>query len=119
MEAGLEHLSWAGGTLRHVDLLLIVALPQTKSLLTARRTVALARQLGIPRISLVGSRVESGADRRRLVDFAAEQRIEVAAHVPLDQAVVDADKANACVLDTAPEGPAVRAIQVLAFSLVA
>ncbi len=119
MEAGLEHLSWAGGTLRHVDLLLIVALPQTKSLLTARRTVALARQLGIPRISLVGSRVESGADRRRLVDFAAEQRIEAAAHVPLDQAVVDADKANACVLDTAPEGPAVRAIRALASCLVA
>ena len=48
MEAGLEHLSWAGGTLRHVDLLLIVAQPQVKSLLTAARTVRLARQLGIP-----------------------------------------------------------------------
>jgi CO dehydrogenase nickel-insertion accessory protein CooC1 len=43
MEAGLEHLPWAGGTLRHVDLLAIVALPQVKSLMTAARTIRLAR----------------------------------------------------------------------------
>ncbi len=119
MEAGLEHLSWAGGTLRHVDLLLIVALPQAKSLITARRTVALARQLGISRLALVGSRVESDADCRRLADFAADEGIEVAAHIPLDEAVVDADKASACVFDTAPDGPAVAAIRRLAADLVA
>ncbi|MGH9182452.1 MAG: hypothetical protein ACRDZ9_01280 [Acidimicrobiales bacterium] len=119
MEAGLEHLSWAGGTLRHVDLLLILALPQAKSLLTARRTVSLARQLGIPRLALVGSRVESEADRQRLADFAAEQGIQVVAHIPLDEAVVEADKTSACVLDTAPKGPAVSAIQRLAVCLVA
>lgn len=118
-EAGLEHLSWAGGTLRHVDLLLIVAMPQAKSLITARRTIALARQLGIPRLALVGSRIESDADRRRLADVAAEEGIEVAAHIPLDEAVVDADKANACVLDTAPDGPAVAAMLRLATGLVA
>ena len=119
MEAGLEHLSWAGGTLRHVDLLLIVALPQAKSLVTARRTVALARQLGIPRLALVGSRVESDADRERLTGFATEQGIEVAGFIPLDEAVVEADKANACVFDTAPEGPAVLAICRLGAALVA
>jgi CO dehydrogenase maturation factor len=110
MEAGLEHLSWAGGTLRHVDLLLVVALPQAKSLITARRTVALARQLGIPRLALVGSRVESEADRQRLAGFATEQGIEVAGSIPLDVVVVEADKAGACVLDTAPHSPAVTTI---------
>ncbi len=42
MEAGLEHLSWAGGTLRHVDMLLIVVQPTMKVLLTAARTHKLA-----------------------------------------------------------------------------
>lgn len=119
MEAGLEHLSWAGGTLRHVDRLLIVAVPQTKSLLTARRTVVLARQLGIPQLSLVGSLVESDADRRRLGDFAGEEGIDVAAHIPFDDAVVDADKIGACLLDVAPDGPAVTAIRRLAADLLA
>ncbi|MGI8757690.1 MAG: hypothetical protein ACR2K0_00095 [Acidimicrobiales bacterium] len=114
MEAGLEHLSWAGGTLRHVDVLLVVAEPQAKSLITAKRTIALARQLGIPRICLIGSRAERPGDEERLGAFAAEHEVELVAVVPRDEAVVDADRVGACVLDTEPGSPAVAAIQRLA-----
>ena len=48
MEAGLEHFSRSGGTLRYVDQLFIVAEPDHKALETARRTVVLAKDLGIP-----------------------------------------------------------------------
>lgn len=113
MEAGLEHLSWAGGTLRHVDLLLIVAQPQVKSLVTAARTVRLARQLGIPRLGLVGSRAEGSDDRARLVAFAAEHDVDLLAVTPRDEAVVEADRLGACVLDTHPASPAVAAIAAL------
>ena len=114
MEAGLEHLSWAGGTLRHVDLLLVVAEPQAKSLLTAKRTIALARQLGIPRLDLVGSRVERPGDQERLEAFAAEHDVDLVAVIPRDDAVVDADKVGACVLDIRPDSAAVAAITRLA-----
>ncbi len=114
MEAGLEHLSWAGGTLRHVDLLAIVALPQVKSLMTAARTIRLARQLGIPCLGLVGSRPERPGDEERLGAFAAEHRVDLLAVVPRDEAVVEADRLGACVLDTAPDAPAVAAVTGLA-----
>lgn len=114
MEAGIEHLSWAGGTLRYVDLLLIVAMPQVKSLMTAARTVRLARQLGIPRLGLVGSRSERPDDEERLAAFAAEHDLELMAVIPRDEAVVTADRLGACVLDTAPESEAVAAIAGMA-----
>lgn len=48
MEAGLEHLSWAGGTLRYVDVLLVVVQPTSKVMMTADRTHKLALELGMP-----------------------------------------------------------------------
>lgn len=112
-EAGLEHLSWAGGTLRHADLLLVVAVPEVKSLLTASRTIALARQLGIPRVCLVGNRARDG-DEPVLQAFARKHEAELLAVVPVDEAIIQADRDGACVLDTAPSAPAVGAIQALA-----
>lgn len=113
MEAGLEHLSWAGGTLRHVDLLLVVAEPQIKSLLTASRIIALATELGIPRVSLVGNRGREG-DRHRLEAFARRHGVELLAVIPEDEAIIRADRVSRCVLDTEPSAVAVRAIESLA-----
>lgn len=118
MEAGLEHLSWAGGTLRHVDLLLVVAEPQPKSLLTAARTFALATRLGIPHLGLVGNRVERPDDGERLARFSEEREVPLVAVVPYDLAVVRADRRGACVLDTEPEAQVVRAIEALAERVV-
>ncbi|MBW3547977.1 MAG: hypothetical protein KY452_07580 [Actinobacteria bacterium] len=113
MEAGLEHLSWAGGTLRYADLLLVVAEPQVKSLLTASRTIALARELGIPRVALVGNRGRD-SDKETFEAFARQHQVELFALIPEDQAVVRADRVGACVLDREPQAPAVRAIEALA-----
>lgn len=116
MEAGLEHLSWAGGTLRYVDLLLVVLQPTVKVLLTADRTHRLAVQLGIPEIAFVGSRA-SEAERGRLENFAVERGRQLLAVVPDDDAVRHADRLGVCLLDTAPESPSVRAIERLADAL--
>ena len=116
MEAGLEHLSWAGGTLRHVDVLLVVVQPTAKTMMTADRTYHLAVQLGIPTIAFVASRA-SGADVDRMAAFAADRRCELYGAVPDDDAVRAADRAAVCVLDTAPESPVVAAIARLADEL--
>lgn len=116
MEAGLEHLSWAGGTLRHVDVLLVVVQPTAKTMMTADRTYHLAVQLGIPTVAFVASRA-SGADVDRMAAFAADRGCELYGAVPDDDAVRAADRAALCLLDTAPESPAVAAVARLADEL--
>ncbi len=114
MEAGLEHLSWAGGTLRYVDLLLVVVQPTAKVMMTADRTHKLALELGIPRIAFLGNRATSPADVERMEAFAAERGCELLIAIPEDGAVPAADRASRCVLDTAPDSEAVQAIGRLA-----
>lgn len=112
MEAGLEHLSWAGGTLRSVDLLLVVVEAQAKVLLTATRVLALARQLGIRSVALVGNRVHP-EDKGLIDDFARHNGCEVLGLVPDDEAVRRADQLGVCPIDLAPDSSAVAAIQSL------
>ena len=119
MEAGLEHLSWAGGTLRYVDLLLVVVQPTAKVMMTADRTHKLALELGIERIAFIGNRATSPDDVERMEAFAAERGCELLIAIPEDGAVPEADRASRCVLDTAPDSEAVRAIGRLADRLVA
>ena len=119
MEAGLEHLSWAGGTLRYVDLLLVVVQPTAKVMMTADRTHKLALELGIPRIAFIGNRALTEADVERMEAFAAERGCELLIALPEDPAVPEADRAASCVLDTAPDSEAVRAIGRLAERLEA
>jgi len=114
MEAGLEHLSWAGGTLRYVDLLLVVVQPTAKVMMTADRTHKLAIELGIPHIAFVGNRALHHADVERMEAFAAERSCELLIAIPEDAAVPAADRASSCVLDTAPDSEAVKAIGRLA-----
>ena len=114
MEAGLEHLSWAGGTLRYVDLLLVVVQPTAKVMMTADRTHKLAIELGIERIAFLGNRATGPADVERMEAFAAERGCELLVAIPEDEAVPAADRASSCVLDTAPDSEAVKAIVRLA-----
>ena len=114
MEAGLEHLSWAGGTLRYVDLLLVVVQPTAKVMMTADRTHKLALELGIPRIAFLGNRATSRADVECMEAFAAERQCELLIAIPEDSAVPAADRGSMCVLDTSPNSEAVRAIARLA-----
>jgi septum site-determining protein MinD len=114
MEAGLEHLSWAGGTLCYVDQLLVVVQPTAKVMMTADRTHKLALELGIQRIGFLGNRATGAADVERMEAFAAERGCELLIAIPEDGAVPAADRASRCVLDTAPESEAVKAIGRLA-----
>ncbi|HVE46779.1 MAG TPA: hypothetical protein VNA57_08545 [Acidimicrobiales bacterium] len=88
MGAGLEHLSWAGGTVRHVDLLLVVVEPNRKTMLTGARTDRLARQLGISNVALIANRIGDGDHEAQLRAFAVDLRREVLAVVPEDTAVI-------------------------------
>lgn len=115
MEAGLEHLS--RGTVRHVDTVLAVLEPYYRSLETGARVVELARELGISRVLVVVNKVRDEADRQAIDEFCRSRGLPVAAVVPHDPSVLEADRAGGSLLDQAPEAPSVRAIRELAEQL--
>jgi len=119
MEAGLEHLSRSGGTLRYVDHLLVVVEPYAKAIETARRTVRLAHELGIARVSLLASKVRDDAELTLLEPLRSESGVDLMAVVPYDDSARLADRAGQPVLDVAPESALVRAVGALADSLIA
>jgi len=116
LEAGLEHLS--RGTARHVDTLLLIAEPYFKSLEAAQRSFALAKDLGIGRISMVANKVRSPRDEATVREFAERHAVAVAGVVPFDPAVVEADERGTAVMDREPDATSVAAIRRLADDLL-
>ncbi|MBI5033721.1 MAG: hypothetical protein HZB51_24655 [Chloroflexi bacterium] len=108
MEAGLEHLSRAGGTLRHVDELFIIAEMDRKALETARRTFTLAKELEIPRIGLIGNKLRDETDRKDLEQFCAEAGIELVAALAFDESTRQADRRGVALYDFDPNAITVQ-----------
>jgi CO dehydrogenase maturation factor len=117
MEAGLEHLSRSGGTLRYVDHLLVVVEPYANAIETARRTVRLAQELGIARISLLASKVREQSELALLDPLRAEFGVELIGVVPYDDAARLADRAGLPPIEVAPDSALVAAVSRLAESL--
>ncbi len=103
MEAGLEHLSRSGGTLAHADMLLVVMEPTQKSIVTAARTIALAEELGIPRVAGVGNKARVPDDAEFFSMVAADYGVPLAGVVPFDSSVVEADRYGTMLNATSPE----------------
>jgi CO dehydrogenase maturation factor len=116
LEAGLEHLS--RGTARHVETLLIVGEPYFKSLETASRSFALARDLGIGQIRMIANKVRTPRDEDSVREYAARHGLPVAAVVPYDDAVVEADERGMALIEYGPAAPSVTAIRGLANDLL-
>jgi CO dehydrogenase maturation factor len=117
MEAGLEHLS--RGTTRHVDALLAVAEPYYRSLEIARRVCEMAHELGIERVHLAANKVRDASEAEALRAYAARHGLPVAAEIPYDEAVMQADLRGEALLEAGgADAPAVRAIGNLVQTMV-
>ena len=116
LEAGLEHLS--RGTARYVDTLLIVGEPYFKSLETASRSFALAKELGIGHIRMVANKVRTPRDEASMREYAARHDLPIATVVPYDDAVVAADERGMALIEHGPASPSVAAIRGLADELL-
>lgn len=112
MEASLEHLS--RGTVRHVDVLLIVTEPYYRSLETARRTLPLARGLGINHIYAVVNKYRSAEDERAVTDFCRDNDLDIIAKIPFDTDVTQADLEGRSLYDFNPESAVVKEVEKLA-----
>ncbi|WP_174591544.1 nucleotide-binding protein [Methanocella conradii] len=88
MEAGVEHLG--RGTAEAVDWMLVVSDANKKSLITAATIANLAKELGIPHIEMVGSRIENDIQKNIVTAFADQHDLPLLGVVPFDSAVMKA-----------------------------
>lgn len=110
-EASPEHLS--RGTIRSVDVQLIVAEPFFKSLETARHYAHLGRDLGIPHVRIVANKVRNESDDAAIREFCDTNGIDLAASVPYDESLGGAERAGVAPVDHDLEAPSVKAIAAL------
>ncbi len=115
MEASIEHLT--RGTVRNVDVLLVVTEPYYRSLETMGRMVPLAQELGVPLILGVANKVRSEQDAAAIRAYAARRAVEMVGVVPYDESVQAADREGRALIDYAETAPAVLAVTDLADAL--
>ncbi len=115
MEASPEHLS--RGTVRHVDVVCLIAEPYYRSLETVRRMAALVAELPVPRVAVVANKVRSAQDEMAITEFCDRHGFALAAIVPWSDEVVAADRARVPVVEWPPAHAVVAAVTALADEL--
>jgi CO dehydrogenase maturation factor len=115
MEAGVEHLG--RGTAQHVDIMLVVADANMKSLETAKHIQDLAANAGIKQVFLVGNKIGSNIQTEAVRGFAEKNDLAVLDFVPFDQNVVEAEMYGETPLKY-KKSVAVRAIGNLSEKLI-
>lgn len=94
----------------YAQTLLVVMEPTAKALLTARRLSRLRDVDGGPAVLAVVTKVTEDDDAAQI---AHQTGIELAAQIPYDEAVRDADRAGVPLVDFAPSTAAVRGVESL------
>ena len=115
-EASPEHLS--RGTARYADAMYAVVEPYYKSLETGRRMAMLANDLGLERVALIANKIRDDDELAAVREFAAQNKLDVAAVVPYDESLPEAERARKAPLDFAPDAPAIGAISEFATTVM-
>ena len=89
LEAGVEHIG--RGTARAVDVLLIVADSNLKSLEIAKHIHDMTAAAEMKHVYLVGNRVMNPQQQEAIQTFANKNGLEILTFVPFDQKVIEAD----------------------------
>ncbi len=89
LEAGVEHIG--RGTAKAVDVLLIVADSNLKSLEIAKHIHDMSAAAEMKHVYLVGNRVMNQTQEDAIGNFALKNGLEVLTFVPYDQKVIEAD----------------------------
>lgn len=92
------------------DVLVVMAEPYPRSAEVARRLCAQADAAGIPRVVVVGNRVDNAGDRAMLGELVGTDPDVV---LPSDPALGDADRLGLAPLDHAPTSPVVAGVAEL------
>lgn len=115
MEASPEHLS--RGTVRHVDVIALVAEPYYRSLETVRRMAALVDELAVQRLVVVANKVRSASDAEAIAEFCLRHELELAGTLPWSDDVLAADRERVPVVEWPATAPVVAAVAGVAAAL--
>jgi CO dehydrogenase maturation factor len=99
MVAGLEHLG--RGTASAVDMMFIIVEPGRRSLDVAQDIAALASDLGIPNVWIVGNKVRNERDRQFITQNLPG--LQIAGWIPFSENAIEADMNEIATYDAAPE----------------
>jgi CO dehydrogenase maturation factor len=99
MEAGIEHLGRA--TARAVNQLIVVVEPGMRSIETAWTIRALARDLHLERVCLIGNKIRTAADAEFITEHA--DGLDIYGCVPFDDSFMQADRQRLAAWDLCPQ----------------
>lgn len=108
MEASPEHFS--RGTIRHVDLVCLVAEPYYRSLETVRRMAELAAELPVGEVVVLANKIRSETDGSAVGAFCARHDLTLAGAIPWSEGVGAADRLRVSLLDCPEAADVVRAV---------
>lgn len=111
----MEHLS--RGTVRHADLVLILAEPYYRSLETAARLGELARELSIPLVCGVANKIRTDREAELVRKFCEARHLPLLTVLPYDEAVGQAEVEGRPVFESRRDLALVRAVDDLASRL--
>jgi CO dehydrogenase maturation factor len=89
LEAGVEHIG--RGTAKQVDVLLIVADSNFKSLEIAKHIHDLASEAGMKQLYLVGNRVMNDEQKTAIQNFVDKNGLQVIDFIPFDTKITESD----------------------------
>ncbi len=102
MDAGVENLG--RGTAKAVDAFIIIVEPGQRSFQTARAIRDLARDLGVNKCFIVGSKIRNDDDRQFIIDNLSD--FEILGFMHYIPEIAEADRLGKSVFDTAPKAVA-------------
>ncbi|MEQ9424338.1 MAG: AAA family ATPase [Cyclobacteriaceae bacterium] len=115
MEASMEHMK--RGTAKYVDMMFCVVEPYYRSLEAGGRFAAMAKDLGINKVSAIANKVRNEMEEAAIRQFCTKNNIEITAVVPYDEAVKDADLQGLSLMDYSQDNEVVHALKKVAEGL--
>lgn len=113
LEAGIGTLTRLAD--EGVDVVVVVVEPTAKSIEVGQRAAALVREKSLGRLVVVANRVRGEDDMTTMRAAFPDHEL---VRVPEDPGIAEADRRGSSPLDSAPDGPGVRALAELARHLV-
>ncbi len=107
MEAGIEHLG--RGTVKSVDILIIVVEPGVRSIETAKRIRKLAGDIGISRLGAIGNKAKNDSDKKFMIENLCRQSpdyptgLDFLGYISYNEKLIDADLKNLPFYEVCPE----------------